>query len=107
MSALFHSYLCGRIATEWLINMELKDTVAMMLSPDYKERFKAEYFQLCNRIGKLCAMLAKWRGATLDFVPSNSYELLDAQISAMVAYQRILEIRAEKEGIELALAAAE
>lgn len=26
--------------------MELKDTVEMMLSADYKERFKAEYYQL-------------------------------------------------------------
>lgn len=26
--------------------MELKDTVDMMLSTDYKERFKAEYSQL-------------------------------------------------------------
>ena len=28
--------------------MELKDTVQMMQSEDYKERFKAEYLQLNN-----------------------------------------------------------
>ena len=28
------------------IMMELKDTVDLMLSTDYKERFKAEYYQL-------------------------------------------------------------
>ena len=26
-------------------NMELKDTVALMESDDYKDRFKAEYYQ--------------------------------------------------------------
>lgn len=33
--------------------MELKDTVQMMESVDYKERFKAEYLQLKIRINGL------------------------------------------------------
>lgn len=33
--------------------MELKDTVEMMTSSDYKERFKAEYYQLKLRYNKL------------------------------------------------------
>lgn len=33
--------------------MELKDTVNMMLSDDYKERFKAEYIQEKIRAVKL------------------------------------------------------
>ena len=40
--------------------MELKDTVQMMNSADYKERFKAEYFQVVIRFKKLKAMLEKW-----------------------------------------------
>ena len=33
--------------------MELRDTVDMMNSEDYKERFKAEYYQTVIRYGKL------------------------------------------------------
>ena len=40
--------------------MELKDTVEMMNSGDYKERFKAEYQQNIIRYQKLVAMLEKW-----------------------------------------------
>ena len=31
--------------------MEFKDTIAMMTSEDYKERFKAEYYQTKIRYG--------------------------------------------------------
>ena len=37
--------------------MELKDTIQMMQSADYKERFKAEYYQTVIRYEKLDAML--------------------------------------------------
>ena len=40
--------------------MELKDTVEMMNSTDYKERFKAEYQQVVIRYKKLKNMLDKW-----------------------------------------------
>ena len=39
--------------------MELKDTVEMMNSSDYKERFKAEYYQTRIRYEKLHSMLIK------------------------------------------------
>lgn len=39
---------------------ELKDTIEMMGSADYKERFKAEYYQNVIRYEKLRAMLDKW-----------------------------------------------
>ena len=39
--------------------MELKDTARMMNSEDYKERFKAEYYQNVIRYQKLAAMLEK------------------------------------------------
>ena len=35
--------------------MKLNDTVEMMNSEDYQERFKAEYYQLKEREGKLYA----------------------------------------------------
>ena len=39
--------------------MTLQDTVALMNSADYKERFKAEYYQLANRFKGLKKMLAE------------------------------------------------
>ena len=50
--------------------MELKNTVSMMESTDYKERFKAEYEQLRIRFEKLNAMLDKWDAGTLPFTPT-------------------------------------
>ena len=40
--------------------MELKDTIDLMQSEDYKERFKAEYQQNVIRFQKIRAMLEKW-----------------------------------------------
>ena len=82
-------------------NMELKDTIDMMNSPDYKERFKAEYVQLSIRIEKLQNMLERWNAGELDFEPTCSFDLLAAQLNAMSAYIFILKMRAEVEGIEL------
>lgn len=81
--------------------MELKDTIALMDNPDYKERFKAEYYQLKIRYEKLHKMCIKYEAGTLNFTPTCSLELLKEQKSYMGNYLRCLEIRAEIEGIEL------
>lgn len=81
--------------------MDLKDTVAMMNSPDYKERFKAEYHQTKIRYDKLHAMVVKYEADALDFTPSCSLELLKKQKSAMGQYLYSLEVRAVVEGIDL------
>lgn len=81
--------------------MELKDTVAMMNSSDYKERFKAEYFQLKIRYDKLKAMLLKHQNGTLEFTPSCPISLLKEQEQYMRTYLAVLEDRAEIEGISL------
>lgn len=81
--------------------MELKDTIPMMESPDYKERFKAEYYQLKIRYDKLDAMTVKHEAGTLNFTPSCSLDLLKEQKKHMGNYLRSLKIRAEIEGIEL------
>lgn len=39
--------------------MELKDTIDLMNSSDYKDRFKAEYWQVKIRLEKLRKMIAK------------------------------------------------
>lgn len=79
----------------------LTDTVEMMNSPDYKERFKAEYYQTKIRYDKLHKMCTKYEAGTLNFTPSCSLELLKQQKSAMGNYLHCLEVRAEIEGIDL------
>ena len=37
--------------------MKLSETTGLMNSPDYKDRFKAEYYQLKNRVCGLDNML--------------------------------------------------
>lgn len=81
--------------------MELKDTVEMMISEDYKERFKAEYCQTKIRYGKLKCMLEKWDEGILEFTPTCPRSTYDLQITAMKDYIAILEARAAMEGIAL------
>jgi hypothetical protein len=81
--------------------MDLMDTVSMMNSSDYKERFKAEYYQLKIRYDKLHKMCIRYEAGTLNFTPTCSLELLKEQKAHMGNYLRCLEIRAEIEGIEL------
>ena len=72
-----------------------------MKSEDYKDRFRAEFYQLEDRIDKLSNMLEIYKAGTLDFTPSCSYELLNNQLKAMNEYLLYLTIRAEIEGIEI------
>lgn len=92
--------------------MELKDTIEMMTSTDYKERFKAEYQQTKIRYEKL-----KEFNTRIEAARRTSYEadckkialpkhdctddILREQQSAMGQYLHILEVRAVIEGIEL------
>lgn len=78
----------------------LKDTVDSMLSDDFKERFIAEYIQTKVRYDALHRMLIKYRAGTLT-LKCSYYDLLAEQAEYMGNYLRILEIRAEIEGIEL------
>ena len=81
--------------------MELKDTISLMNSEDYKERFKAEYYQTKIRYDKLHKMLIKCEAGTLNFEPSCPPEILEKQACFMGNYLKTLEIRAEIEKIEL------
>ena len=80
---------------------ELPQTALGMISNDYKERFKAEYYQLKIRYDKLDTMTVKYEAGTLDFTPDCSLELLKGQKRHMGEYIRHLRVRAEIEGIEL------
>lgn len=81
--------------------MNLMDTVALMESIDYKDRFKAEFLQLNIRRNALAKMLAKYKEGTLPFTPKCSYALLHEQLICMENYIFILLDRAEIEGISL------
>ena len=79
--------------------MELKDTVEMMLSDDFKERFKAEYYQLKIRRDKLQVMVEKYH--SLDFKPNTDFRTLWVQLTVMNSYLELLLKRAELEEISL------
>lgn len=81
--------------------MELKDTVEMMDSADYKERFKAEYQQVVIRYRKLKAMLDKWNNGELNFNPTCPRSTYNMQIKAMADYIAVLEARAVMENVDL------
>ena len=78
--------------------MEMKDTIQLMESDDYKDRFKAEYHQNKNRYDKLHKTIVK---ADAGIVQLNNIRLLREQARIMSEYLYILEVRAETENIEL------
>ena len=81
--------------------LELKDTVEMMLSEDYKERFRAEFYQTQTRFLKLDEMVTKLATGKVDFTPLCPLPMLEDQAQYMYRYLRILGRRAEIEGIDL------
>lgn len=81
--------------------MELEDTIELMKSSDYKERFKAEYLQTKIRYTELHIMLAKLKAGQLDFTSKFYKALLMEQKRHMGEYLRCLESRAAFENIEL------
>ena len=83
--------------------MDLKSTVEMMLSSDYKERFRAEYFQTKIRYEKLHRMTIQYEAGTLSFTPPCSLALYKEQKAAMGNYLHALEVRAEIESIDLSM----
>ena len=80
---------------------DLAETIELMLNTDYKERFKAEYYQLKIRYEKLKTMVEKWDAGELDFKPTCPRSIYDTQLSAMELYLETLKSRAELEDVEL------
>lgn len=81
--------------------MELKDTVNMMLSDDYKERFKAEFIQIYIRRMKLAKMIDDARAHCLNFKLSSDIFIYFCQVAIMDSYITILQKRAVDENITL------
>lgn len=74
---------------------------------DYKERMQEEYEQLGNRMLKLDNMLIKHDKGELGFELKCPVELLRHQLDVMRDYFKILETRAQIEGIDLSFSATE
>ena len=81
--------------------MPLKNTVDLMLSDNYKDRFRAEYYQTKERYQRLHLMIIKYEAGTLDFQPDCPLELLKRQAKAMGEYLYVLEMRAQLDEIDL------
>jgi hypothetical protein len=79
--------------------MELKDTIKLMTSEDYKERFLAEYWQVKIRHDKLKNMVDNWDN--LNFKPTCGKFTYNLQLSYMEQYLDILKERAIWERIDL------
>lgn len=79
----------------------LKNTVDIMCSTDYKERFIAEYKQLEIRILGLERMLDNWDHNELNFKPTCPRSTYDLQLRAMKDYYAVLQMRAVMENIPI------
>lgn len=79
----------------------LNDSALLMVSTDYKDRFKAEYIQLKTRLEGLKTMLHNWDNEQLSFIPSCPRSTYDLQVEAMTKYLAVLEARAKIEDINL------
>lgn len=98
---------------EKVLNLNLWDTVELMESSDYKERFVAEYWQTKIRYEKLKAFNNKIEAAKQSSyielgikkleMPKHDcpHSLLEEQQHHMGLYLHVLEVRAEIEGIDL------
>ena len=86
-----------------LEQMELKVTAEMMMSNDYKERFKAEYWHTKIRYEKLKKFNNKIEAAEMTNRKAPVHDcptwLLKEQQRIMGEYLHILEVRAEIEEI--------
>jgi hypothetical protein len=80
---------------------DLNETIDLMKSEDYKERFKAEYWQTKIRYDKLHAMLVKIDAGKNEFEPTCDIKILKEQAVLMSNYLYVLEVRAGIENIEL------
>ena len=85
--------------------MELKDTIELMNSEDYRERFKAEYYQVKIRYEKLKDFCNKIEVAEMTKTEPPKHdcplELLREQQKYMGQYISILEKRAIIEHVSL------
>ena len=81
--------------------MELKDTIELMISSDWKDRFMAEYLQTKIRYEKLHKLIVKREVGKHGFETPISIERWNNQAYFMGKYLFELEKQAAIHGIEL------
>jgi hypothetical protein len=81
--------------TDW------KTIVPLILSSDYKERFKGEVYELSRRSQALEETLKKSKEGKLDFELKSGTAALEKQLKSMKEYLEVLELRAKLEDISL------
>lgn len=89
--------------------MKIEQTVKMMFDKDYRERMKAEYWQVKCRYEKLKKMNTHLEAERLcgKFplgeikVDGTPWDVLRDQQRIMGEYLHVLELRAELEGVDL------
>lgn len=81
--------------------MELNDTIELMRSKDYTDRFLAEYYQTKIRYEKLAKIINKHVEGTLEFELKARIKTLICQKIVMETYLNVLHERAEEEGINI------
>lgn len=81
--------------------VQIQDTVDLMISDDYKDRFRAEYWQTKNRYDKLMRMINDFMVGKLGFDPDTPIEILIMQANYMADYLMVLESRAKIEKVRL------
>ena len=89
------------IITRKIEDIPLTETIVLMNSPDYKDRFRGEYWQTKIRYERLHKMIIQHEANNLNFTPKCPIELLKRQCTYMGKYLYCLELRAEIENIDL------
>lgn len=77
-----------------------KPWFALQSSLDWKDRLKAEYLQLQDRLKKLRRTLTKIDAGTIDFKGKTTIPVLLTQEKHMMGYLHTLEVRMELENID-------
>ena len=72
---------------------ELKDTISLMLSDDFKVRGVAEYLQIKIRTEQNRTFIKNWKRGELKFSPCNTLEQSETQLKAMELYEFTLRNR--------------
>lgn len=83
------------------VESPLIDTAILMKSDDFKDRFRAEFYQLSIRYEGLQKMVNAYENNQLKFTPKCTLEIFKSQLDAMKKYIDILEERAKIEDISL------
>lgn len=82
-------------------SMKLNETVELMNSNDWKDRVKAEYYQIEQRCNNLAKMIIDYKNNELSFSPITPIEILQGQLLNMLMYKAQLEYRCAIECIDI------